>query len=57
LNWGGRRVAFGGEGAKDRRGKSKVGEIGQGGDSLSVLGCRQCVRMNALRGSGDDPRD
>jgi hypothetical protein len=50
LNRRRRRVAFCGEGPKDRRGKSKVGEIAQGGDALSLLGCRQCVRMNAMRG-------
>ena len=44
------RVAFCGERAKDRRGKSKVGETGQVGNSLSVSVCRQCVRVNALRG-------
>jgi hypothetical protein len=31
-------------GRKDRRGKSKVGKIGQDGNRLSVSGCRQCVR-------------
>ena len=46
----GRRVAFCGERAKDRRGKSKVGETGQVGNGLSVSVCRQCVRMNVLRG-------
>ena len=44
------RVAFCGERAKDRRGKSKVGETGQVGNSLSVSVCRQCVHVNALRG-------
>jgi len=44
------RVAFCGERAKDRRGKSKVGETGQVGNGLSVSVCRQCVRVNALRG-------
>jgi hypothetical protein len=44
------RVAFCGERTKDRRGKSKVGETGQVGNGLSVSVCRQCVRVNALRG-------
>ena len=44
------RVAFCGERAKDRRGKFKVGETGQVGNGLSVSVCRQCVRVNALRG-------
>jgi hypothetical protein len=46
----GRRVALCGERAKDRRGKSKVGETGQVGNGLSVSVCRQSVRVNALRG-------
>jgi len=57
LNRRGRRVAFCSKGAKDRRGKSQVEEIGQGGDGLSGLRYRQCVRANAMRGLGDDPRD
>jgi hypothetical protein len=48
-------VAFRGEGAKNGRGKSKVGEIGQSGNSLSVLECRQYVRVNAVRGVGRRP--
>jgi len=50
LDWRGCRVAFCGERAKDRRGKSKVGETGQVGNGLSVSVCRQCVHVNALRG-------
>ena len=46
----GYHVAFCGERAKDRRGKSKVGETGQVGNGLSVSVCQQCVRVNALRG-------
>jgi len=63
----GGRVALGGEGAKDRRAKSQYGEIEQSCHGLSVLECRQmrsrerdadkCVRVNARRGSEDDPRD
>jgi hypothetical protein len=44
LNGRGCRIAFCGEGGKDRRGKCKVGKIGQDGNHLSVSGCRQCVR-------------
>jgi hypothetical protein len=57
LNRRGRHVTFCGEGIEDRRRESKVGKIGQGGDGLSMLGCRHCVRVNAMRESGDDPRD
>jgi len=44
------RVAFGGERAKNRWGKSKVGETGQVGNGLSVSACRQYVHVDALRG-------
>jgi hypothetical protein len=57
LNRRGRRVAFCSKGTKDRRAKSQVEEIGQGGDGLSGLRYRQCIRANAMRGLGDDPRD
>jgi hypothetical protein len=57
LDRSGRRVAFGGKGAKDRREKSKVREIRQSGHGLLVLECRQRVRMSAPHGSEDDPRD
>ena len=55
LDWGGSRIAFGGKRAENRRGKSKIGEMGQNGngpsgwDADSALTRTQCSGRETTR--------